>query len=320
VAPPATPVLVTIDTELSVGSHSRGLPLADNLKRSAFGGDVGYGIDWQARRMADAGVRAVFFVDPMPALLFGPDAIRPMVDAPLAHGHEVQLHIHTEWLRWVDASPVGGRQGANIGDFSLDDQVTLLELARDLLMRCGTPAPTAFRAGNFGANDDTLAALARIGIGIDSSFNGAAGPQMRIGLPADGVAPVRRHGVVELPVSLLREWPSGLRPLQLCAVSAAEMRAALDHAQATAAPLVNIVSHSFELLTRDRDRANLRTVWRFEAMLELLAERRDRLPTVGCAEVAVAAAAAAPAPASASRTLWRMAEQAHATLAYERSR
>jgi hypothetical protein len=319
VAPSATPVLVTIDTELSVGSHIRGLPLAENLRRSAFGGDVGYGIDWQARRMADAGVRAVFFVDPMPVLVFGPDAVRPMVEAALVHGHEVQLHIHTEWLRWVEASPVGGRRGANIGDFSLDDQVTLLGLARDLLIRCGAPAPTAFRAGNFGANDDTLVALARLGIGIDSSFNGAAGPPMRIGLPAESVSPTLRHGVVELPVSLLREWPSGLRPLQLCAVSAAEMRAALDHAQATAAPLVNIVSHSFELLTRDRDRANLRTVQRFEAMLELLSERRDRLPTVGCADVAVAGAAD-PVPASAPRTLWRMAEQAHATLAYERSR
>ncbi len=49
---------------------------------------------------------------------------------------------------------------------------------------------------------------------------------------------------------------AGLRPFQLCALSRDEMRAALDHARSHDHPLVTIVSHSFELASRDGRRVN----------------------------------------------------------------
>ena len=60
-----------------------------------------------------------------------------------------------------------------MADFSLDDQKRLLAVGRDLLTDAGAPPPTAFRAGNYGANDDTLRALATLGFTWDSSFNPA---------------------------------------------------------------------------------------------------------------------------------------------------
>src|SRR3546814_9494722 len=42
-------------------------------------------------------------------------------------------------------------------------------LAADMLVRAGAPEPVAFRAGNFGANDDTLRALDALGFLFDSS-------------------------------------------------------------------------------------------------------------------------------------------------------
>ena len=170
-----TALLITVDTELSASLHQRGLSLEENLRRSihAETGAGAYGIGWQMDLLQRHGLKGVFFLDPLPALVHGAEFPRPIVGQIVGRGHEVQLHIHTEWLAWARESPVEGRQGRNIGDFSLADQVALLGLARRLLEDAGAPAIRAFRAGNFGANDDTLRALAQIG-GIDAAVPGDA--------------------------------------------------------------------------------------------------------------------------------------------------
>src|SRR3546814_7526188 len=111
----------------------------------------------------DHGLTGVFFVDPMPALVYGPKIIAEIVRPIVARVHEVQLHIHTEWLDFARFNPVGKLAGRSIGDFPLPAQKKLIGLARDILVSAGAPEPTAFRAGNFGANDDTLRALAALG-------------------------------------------------------------------------------------------------------------------------------------------------------------
>jgi peptidoglycan/xylan/chitin deacetylase (PgdA/CDA1 family) len=117
------------------------------------------------------GLKGVCFVDPMPALVYGNETIFEAVETILKRGHDVQLHIHTEWLEWTKASPVAGRTGRNLADFSRADQETLLRTARDLIIAAGAPSPVALRAGNHGANDDSLAALGALGFAWDSSFN-----------------------------------------------------------------------------------------------------------------------------------------------------
>src|SRR3546814_19862285 len=107
----------------------------------------------------------------MPALVYGPKIIAEIVRPIVARGHEVQLHIHTEWLRFARFNPAGKLTGRNIGDFPLPAQKKLIGLARDLLVSAGAPEPIAFRAGTFSANDDTLRALAAPGFRFASSFN-----------------------------------------------------------------------------------------------------------------------------------------------------
>ncbi|MDF0488735.1 polysaccharide deacetylase family protein [Sphingomonas sp. H39-1-10] len=315
-------VLVTIDTELSSRLHRHGASLGENLARSIAGkaGDAAYGVGWQMDMLERAGLKAVFFVDPMPALAHGSDFLAPMIAPMLARGHEVQLHSHTEWLEWASHAPVGGR-ARNIGDFDLAEQITVLTLARDLLTSAGAPRPTAFRAGNYGADDRTIAALATLGIRWDSSVN--------IGCPDDSCrvsrkthAPVDLGGVVELPVSGLLDRPGHFRPAQICALSGWEMRAALRHAAAGEAPFV-IVTHSFEMLSRDRERPNRMVMRRFRAMCEEIA-RHPGLQSVGFrdldpAEVLARSRAERPLlAANRVRTAGRMVEQAIATALYER--
>jgi len=265
----ATAVLITIDTELSAGRQARGWSANDNFCSSFLGrcSDGDFGVPWLLDRLDEAGARGVFFIDPMPALVHGEAIIADMVGPIVARGHEVQLHIHTEWLEWARNSPVGDRRGRNIGNFSLEDQIVLISYARDVLVRAGATAPTAFRAGNYGADDRTITALGRLGIAWDASFNaGYLGGECSISPPPSPITPVLRGDITLVPISGIFDRPSHFRPAQVCAMSLREMRAALDHAARDEHPCFTIVTHSFEMLSRDRSRPNLAVIARFEAL------------------------------------------------------
>ena len=318
-----TTILFTIDTELSPSLHAAGVPAEVNFTRSITGttsaGD--FGIHWQMDQMEPHGVRGVYFVDPMPGLVLGPGIVERIVAPILARGHEVQIHIHTEWLQWAKQSPVNGRTGRNIGDFALDDQITLIDWARKALVAAGAPPPNAFRAGNFGANDDTLRALAELGITWDSSYNPAyAQLGCRIDATPAIIDPTELHGVCEVPVAGLWDRPGRFRPAQICAVSATEMRQALRHAADTGAHSFSLVTHSFEMLSRDRRRPNRTVTKRLIATCKAIGSD-PRLVSTGFhalqppAEFRAGQSRLGP---SRRRTALRVAEQAISTLLYER--
>jgi hypothetical protein len=315
--------LVTIDTELSAGLQAKGVPADANLRQSVLGETSAgaFGVGWQMDRFDRHGVRGVFFVDPMPGLVHGPEIVERMIEPILARGHEVQIHIHTEWLQWTRDSPVEGRRGRNIGDFSLPDQIALIGWARDALVQAGAPAPTAFRAGNFGADDRTLAALEALGLRWDSSFNpDYAGRGCAISLPAHAADPVAVGSLIEIPVSGIEDRPGHFRPAQICALSAREMGAALDHACRSEAPLFMIVTHSFEMLSRDRKRPNRMVMRRLESLCRHIA-REPGIESRGFATLAEPLGRRASSPRlgpSMVRTGLRMAEQMIGTWRYER--
>ena len=268
--------MITIDTELSSSLHAAGLSSQCNIQRSIFGniGAQSYGIHWQMDQMDKHGIKGVFFVDPMPALVYGPECLSKIVDPILSRGHEVQIHIHTEWLRWATDSPVPGRHGQNIGDFTLEEQVILINWARDALLKAGAPMPTAFRAGNFGANDSTLLALAQLDIPWDSSFN-LDYTDTECGITGNGASidPWFTTGVTELPIAGIWDRRDHFRPAQVCALSKREMHSALHHAAITNAPLFVILTHSFEMLSRDRLRPNKIVMRRFAALCNAVARQ-----------------------------------------------
>ena len=272
-------VYITIDTEYS-SAYYRPLTTNDyslNYKRSIAGiaSDGEVGIHYQMDVLEEYGLKAVFFVDPMPALLWGSRAISDVVMPIIQRGHDVQLHAHTEWLSHVDNGPVGGKTGRNIADFTLDEQITLIDLARNLLMDAGAPAPVAFRAGNYGANDDTLRALAQLGIAYDTSFcPGIEDSDCDIRLTADYTKPLRYCGVTEVPVGSIATHGKGQRHAQIVSLSAREMSAAIRHAARLGDTQFTLVSHSFELLSRNRLRVNRIVKRRFEKLCASIAGMR----------------------------------------------
>lgn len=314
-----TRILLTVDTELAWRHHAAGLPVDQIHARSIE--PAGVGLGFQLALLREYGLKACFFVDPMPALIFGIDVVKRIVAPILEAGQEVQLHLHPNWKgAWA------GDRGKTHGRFELIDyseagQRALIEEARDLIVQAGAPEPVAFRAGSYSANDATLSALAALGFHYDSSHNGSENPwPSAIGLPRHQIAPVRHQGVIEVPVTLIEDRAGRLRHCQICALSATEVSAAIDHAIANAHATLTLVSHSFELATRDGLRKNTLVRRRFEKICATLSANAHRAPTAFFTDLdgLDLDRKAAPTPPNLIRTAARMGEQLVSNLVYER--
>lgn len=313
-----TRVLLTVDTELGWGPYARGAGWRDNLALSFD--PAGVGVTWQLAMLAEHELKACFFVDPMPALLYGIEPVRRMVEPILAAGQEVQLHLHPCWACMAEGARDGGT--FELTGFTPRRQRELIARARDLLVEAGAPEPIAFRSGSYAADDATLDALHALGILYDSSHNGSHHPwPSALPLPPASIAPVLHRGVVEVPVGQIEQAPGRLRHLQLCAVSSDEIEAAMRHALSERHPLVTLVSHSFEFATRDGLRPNRALAARFARLCRFLAEHRGRLSTATFADLAgmPLGVEARPLPARRLRTARRMVEQLWANAVYERA-
>lgn len=313
-----TRVYITIDTEYSSGfctGRSRA-ERAENYARciACITPEGAAGITHKLDLLAATGQKAVFFVDPMPALVWGTAAIEDVVGPILEAGQDVQLHCHTEWLAIAGADNLlaSGRTGQNIADFPLDEQYEILRYCRDVLIAAGAPRPVAFRAGNYGANDDTLRALAQLGLAYDTSHTPALPDACRITLGPNARDPVMHHGIIEVPVGTIGTLGGGQRHAQITALSLAEMTAAVRHARDAGQGTFVLVSHSFELINRRKLAINRVVQRRFAGLLRELADMpgvatgtfRDDPPSL-----AQHAGPSAPVPATAYRTGMRLAEQ-----------
>lgn len=318
-------VFLTVDTELSfpLTPSWREKQLAFEIDRDIHGrtADGDFGIGFQMEKLNENGLKGIFFVEGLSGSAAGRKPLETIVALVQEGGHEVQLHLHTQWLPLMETSPVGAKTGRHIRHFTREEQARLLALAASNLTACGAAPVRAFRAGSFGANWDTLRALRDVGIEFDSSLNESAfGRSCELQTPTPVTQPTVLEGVVEFPVTVFHVG-GGLgtpRPLQICACSFSEMKEALEDAWRSGWRAVTIVSHGFELVKRpgkagelgQRSRIRAR---RFEDLCCFLGAHRDRFRTCGFTDWngAIAnAAPCAPLQVPVRKSAWRLVEQA----------
>jgi hypothetical protein len=285
---------LTVDTELASGLY-RTLGKAavkEILDRSIVGktNSKDVGVAYQMDVLDRHGLKAVFFVDPMPALVFGVGVVRDIVQPILDRGHDVQLHLHSEWLKFLEIPMLGDRKFNELKQYGLEDQIALIRFARETLIEAGAPPPIAFRAGNYSANDDTLRALAANQISYDTSFcTGIVDSNCDIRLPELTFDPARHCGVIEVPIGAIGGPDGTRRHAQLTALSYWELKDAIFYMKQQGVRYFSMVSHSFELMSRDRRKANFVVARRFEKLCAYLGSLdgvktstyRDDPPQVG---------------------------------------
>jgi hypothetical protein len=282
-------VFFTVDTEIWCGGWDdldRKFPAA--FQQYVYGPtDQGnYALPMTMEILSDHGLKGVFFVEPLFATRFGLSPLQEMVEMIQEAGHEVQLHLHTEWVDEAQQDgtlPAIDRKRENIREFSRPDQSTLIGKGLSLLRSAGAEPINAFRAGNYGLNAATLVALAENRIDFDTSYNAAAEIGVDDVAPGEILTQPRQFDtVIEYPVTVYRDrGGDSLRLFQLNACSFNEMTIILTTAMELGWESIVIVSHNFELLNQRKNRPDSIVVRRFRKLCRYLETNSDRFEVTG---------------------------------------
>jgi hypothetical protein len=279
-------VLLTVDTEVyPINKDWQANNLADDIRRDIYGDTPkgSFGVPYQLEVLQRHSLRAVFFVESLYASCssVGISPLRDLIQLIYSYGQEVQLHLHPEWAPHLQGPSLKDRdRGHLLTSYSEDEQYRLIDMAANNLVRAGAMPADAFRAGSYAANQDTLNALARIGLRYDTSYNFPyLGNTCAIECEPLWQPAQLEPGIWEVPISCFEDRSGRFRHCQVCACSAGEIKNSILQAAGLGWQTYVLVSHSFEMLA---NRRNGRPVWprwrvinRFESECEWLASNKS---------------------------------------------
>lgn len=280
-------VFLTVDVECYRGDYAREV---DGL---------GEGLPYMLGVLRRAGLPATFFVEALGATRWGDGPLRAMCGALLADGHDVQLHLHPVVARldgFRDDGDVLCLHGRAV-------QGRLIRTGLEILSRVGA-RPSCFRAGDLAADAATLEAMAEHGLATGSNRDLDRKSSIRSRIEELFPFPndlAEARGIRDLPVSVVRSPIPALdgpyRHLQITAMGAGELVAALERLKAAGTSCATILIHPQEFFDVRGDAIvpNGKNRARFERLARELAAGRLGAVTTVRALGALALPARAPA-------------------------
>ncbi len=244
-----TRVLITIDTEFSIGGYflnkdNKPVPADRHIYCKINGKD--YGINLIMDMLDKYNFKGVFFVETEARFYFGEKEIINIIQNIKARGHEVQLHIHPNYNSFYKGRTVSD----DMRRYSVEDQTNIITDALTFLSSNEFNDILAYRSGSFYSNLNTIKALQNNGIKYSSNYNLAY-------RNCDYIAKYQNRndifcieGVFEVPITCYKETPirKEWNSLQVSATSYKEFIKALDHYYQQHYQLINIITHSFEFV------------------------------------------------------------------------
>jgi len=273
-------VIVTIDVESTAS-----LPLPNQVDASCEE-KVPCGLMHIVDMLKERGFAGTFFLNVYEYKAWGASNLRNIALKLQAAGQDVGLHTHPQWA-YDPARP-------DMYSYSAGDQNRIIaDGVRLLKAWTGLPV-VAHRAGDYSANKDTVEALTRNGIVLDSSlFRGHPHSKLdALALPSN--LPSKIGQVVEVPVTVYKryEHPSlfGSLAPPFIAIgkvdvnsiqSEAEARAAVDALIDADLPIIVVFLHSFSLIEAPLEtnyalRSNTLAIGVFGALLDEASKRHLR--------------------------------------------
>lgn len=284
-------VFLTIDVELWTSYWQKGdTPFIDSydfyILGKTSGGD--FGLPYQLRLLKEHDLVGSFFVETLFTNEFGMEPLYDIVSLIEGSGSEIQLHVHPEW-NFLSRRPIVDTdcKSVYLKDYSFKEQCFFIKHAKEKLLQAGVTNINAARIASYGADGDTLQALAVNGISFDTSYNytyECSGDKQFNSKPS--CYPYKTDfDLYEFPVSIFEDRPNHFRHAQVCAITSREMENLLWKALEYGWSNVVIVSHSFEHMNRKSIHGNFRndkTVTnRFEQLCKFLYRNQDVFRTSG---------------------------------------
>ncbi len=247
-------VFITVDTEHSIGGAFRNPALKPVGNEKRIYGKIGgryYGIPLIMDIADRCGIPVTFFVEVLNHYYFGKDETRQVCRYILERGHDVQLHLHPNYLNFTQQYPEELVFKDNMSAYDAARQTELIQEGKRLLQEYGVKDPVAFRAGNYGADQNTIGALSKSGFVFDSSYNLAfprkSGPLFA--QPLNDLA--RIEDIFELPVTCFQEGIGSFKkrvPMDINGAGFRQMRDTLRFASKNNFRCVTFILHSFSFL------------------------------------------------------------------------
>lgn len=186
-------IIITIDTE--VGEKAK-------LDKEGFEkfilGKIGneyYGIQKIVEILDDYKFKGEFFVDVYESKRFGEDRFEELCKCLYKKGHGVQLHTHPSYA--FDKNRI------NMFEYALEEQIDIISYGKELIKKWIGKYPIAHRAGNYGANNDTLSALVNNKIEIDSSYYHS---HNNCKIQIDTINDITvKEGLIEVPITVIKK-------------------------------------------------------------------------------------------------------------------
>ena len=290
-------VYFTVDTETSMGGAWRNAgpgPLPVSRTMLGENGSGVYGVPLIMDILEEHQFRATFFVEVFCSYLLGQEEVAKVFQCIQQRGHDVQLHLHPVYRFFRDYLEGRGRREQDLMfQFSPDEQGELIRDGVRLFREIAGTAPKAFRAGCYGASEVTLGALRENGIRIDSSYNLSYLGQTCGFRQSRMNAPQVLEGIYEFPVTnFISQRPGAYKPLEISAVSTAEILATIRELQKSGCRDVVLVFHSFSFLKRrgvrfEKSRPDRIVIHRFRKLCAELARMRDEVEVAVLGDVDV---------------------------------
>jgi len=286
-------IFITIDTEHSIGGAfvNPQLKPVGNAKR-VFGriGRSEFGIPLIMDIGDRYGIRFTFFVETLSKYFFGEEETREVCQYILQRGHDIQLHLHPEYLMFSSSLYTPQKPQCSLSAYSLSQQIGLIKDGCETLHNNGVTNIRAFRACGFAASLDTLIALKENGILIDSSYSKFYTKQAEKLFKKYVINDAcNTNGIWEFPITNFSEFHTlGLhrtRPLDINGSSLAEMKAALNFAKKHGPRNFTIILHSFSFIKAydvqyNKMKPRFNIIRRFEKLCQFLSENSQTFKVI----------------------------------------
>ena len=257
-----TIILITVDTELS--THKEDFGILGNV------GGKKYGLPKFLEVLKAKNMKATFFIDVYSSRAKHLPLMRSLCEELKSADHDLQLHTHPDGI----FDPQRGQ----MQQYSLKDQIEIIRKGKQLFEEWFRQTPMVHRAGDWGANADTLEALIANNILCDSSMfhswhhcglNQAPFTRNRI---------ARYKSLTEIPATCYQTPCVGIfHPIRLLSTdgnSLAETIELIKKVHLSGAGFVNLVYHSFSFLRWNKTRTEYgfdrNRLVKFEGLLDFL--------------------------------------------------
>ena len=236
----AQKVLVSIDTEGPAG--------IDPVKHMIYGETENgkeYGIRYLMKLFSKRNIKGLFFVDIPEIVDHGEASIEQVLKDIDYHGHDIGVHVHPDHM--------GDLERRYLWQYTRDEQYEIIARCTDFYEKVLKRSPISFRAGRYGADNNTLLVLDELGYKYDmSEFYASRYCKIDPPITWNRIVTCGQNGLKEVPVTTFRslstpfysrndQIDSGNMPYEF----KKNMKAIIDEGSVD---VVSLFFHSFQFL------------------------------------------------------------------------